>query len=431
MLIHALLVTAALQGPASQWPAFLGAGAQPADAAAIPLRWAPGQNVAWQAPIVGYGQSSPLVWQDQVVVTSVEGAMKDTCHVVAFSLSDGNQLWDHARESSDKVESTNYVSRAAPTPVTDSAGIYAFFESGDLVALDHQGQLRWQRSLAQEYGKFENRFGLGASLAQADGAIYVLADHEGPSYLLAVDKRTGETLWKRDRDSRVSWSSPAVVQHGDRTFVLVSSSGSIDVYDAATGELATSRNDVGGNTVTTPIPYGDARFLVGASPGERGQYAEFASRSNLALQLVTRDGQPALQTRWAAEKALASFASPMHYRDHVYWTNRAGVVFCFDDAGQLRYSRRLAEPCWATPLGVGDRIYFFGRQGSTTVLAAGPEYRELARNVLWDDEQLETGADAGSPSDRFGGRTVYGVAVASGSLLIRTGDLLYCLRDMP
>ncbi|MDA1038765.1 MAG: PQQ-binding-like beta-propeller repeat protein [Planctomycetota bacterium] len=101
------------------------------------------------------------------------------------------------------------MSRAAPTPAVDANRIYAFFESGDLVAVNRDGSVAWSRSLAQDYGPFKNEFGLAASVAQTADRVFLLIDHEGPSYVVAIAKADGRTLWKTDRTSRVSWSSPA------------------------------------------------------------------------------------------------------------------------------------------------------------------------------------------------------------------------------
>ena len=133
----ALLITLSLTGATGQanWPGFLGGGPVCVQPAGLPLRWSPTENIAWQAPLVGFGQSSPVVWNGQVFVTSVEGPMKDTRHVLALDLASGQQRWKHSFESSDKVKDSNYVSRAAPTPVADDGGVYVFFESGDVVAL--------------------------------------------------------------------------------------------------------------------------------------------------------------------------------------------------------------------------------------------------------------------------------------------------------
>ncbi|MDA7979387.1 MAG: PQQ-binding-like beta-propeller repeat protein [Pirellulales bacterium] len=410
------------------WPGFLGAGASQVQAESLPQSWSDAENIAWQAPLSGYGQSSPVIWNDHIYVTSVEGEMKEKFHVIALRLSDGSQIWKYTLDNSDQMESSIYVSRAAPTPVVDANGVYVFYESGDMVALNHDGKPRWTRALSAEYGKYKSKFCLGASLAQTDDAVFVLADHEGPAYVLAINKDNGENIWKTERQSRVGWSSPAIVKSTDgRPVLVVSSEGSVDGYDPANGELLFSYEDVGGNTVCTPIDFGQGRFLIGASPGQQGQDGGRAGASNVLMRITSAGDKVAIEKVWTAERAMASFCSPVIHDGYAYWLNRTGVVLCFDaENGELKYQKRLAQPCWATPLCVGNRIYFVGQKGVTTVIQSGPEFKVLAENTLYTDEEP---AEGGQGQGQFGGRTEYGVVAVNGSLLIRTGDILYCLRN--
>lgn len=435
---HAEQPTAA-PAATENWPGYLGQGRSgDLRAKSLPLKWTPEKNIAWKAELPGHGQSSPIIWRDRVYVTSVEGPLKDHYFLVAVSLADGRELWRHKLESTDKVKNSFYVSRAAPTPAADSAGVYAFFESGDLVALDHAGTVRWQRSLAKDYARFEAEFGIGSSPAQLDDRLFLLLDHAGPSYLLAVDKATGKTLWKTERASRQSWSSPAIVEVAGKPQVVCSSAGSVDGYDPATGKLLWRIDSVGGNTVATPLPVGPGRCLISASPGRGGENAEAARQSNLLLEIVkTEDGfEP--RVKWRSTKVNGSFSSPILHNGRAYWLNSAGVVFCLDaDSGEQLFAQRLEQPAWATPLAVEDRIYYFGKRGLTTVLAAADAFQELAENQLWDPDAVvidesefpeESDPRRRAAARNFAGPTVYGVAAVEGSLLIRIGETLYCLR---
>lgn len=436
----ALVLITLAAGSEPVWPGFLGAGTRATDdAETLPLKWSPTEHIAWKAPIPGYGQSSPVIAGDKVFVTSVEGPEKDTLHVVALSLIDGRELWRHSLPTSDKVKSSVYVSKAAPTPVTDGEAVYAFFESGDVVALSTDGKLLWSRSLSKDYGKFQNEFGLAASPVLSGEAMIILADHEGPSYLIGLRKTDGSTLWKTERTSRVSWSSPTIVPVAGKPQVVCSSAGSVDGYDPATGELLWSYGEVAGNTSSTPLPFAEGRFLVGASPGrEGGARADGAKKSNLAMSIGAAGDKLAPEVLWRTEAAVPTFASPVVYRDHAYWINRSGVVYCLDaKTGESRYTERVKQSSWATPVGVGDRLYCFGKDGTTTVLRAGPKFEVLAENQLWDPASIKPdparAAQESTPERQqsaamFSGPVQYGVALAPGSLLIRTGDTLYCLR---
>lgn len=440
MFMTIILLASFLAADQPAWPGFLGAGASEIDPASIPLTWSPTKNVAWDASLPGHGQSSPVIWGDKVFVTTVEGDNKETCHVICLSLKDGSILWDYKHISTAPDPNSVYISRAAPTPVVDGQHVFAFFECGDMVALTLDGKNVWSKSLSKEYGKFTNKFGLSGSPAQSDSSVIVLIDDEGPSYLVAMSKADGSILWKTDRTSRTSWSSPAILPIDGQPQVIVSSAGSVDGYDPATGKPLWTFTDVGGNTGTTPLPAGPNQFFIAASPGRSGENSEGAKKSN-ALVKVNRDGDSwKVEKVWMSAEATPSWASPFVHQGFAYWVNRVGVVYCIDVAtGEQKYAQRTKQSCWATPLPLGDRIYFFGKDGVTTVLAAGPEFKELAANELWPADTPpsdngapkadETSAERKQASAMFSGPTQYGVAAVSGSLLIRVGSHVYCVRD--
>lgn len=416
--------------PDAPWPGFLGGGARASD---VPLSWSPESGIAWQADLPGYGQSSPVIAKGKLFVTSVEGKMKDTYHVFSFDLKSGEPLWKYALESTDKAENTNYISRAAPTPLTDGKQVFAFFESGDMVALTLSGEKIWKRSLGADYGKIKTRHGLGTSPLQTEKGIVLLVDQEGPSYLLCVDKQTGEPLWKTERASRTSWSSPALVTVDGKPMIICSSSGSVDGYDPATGALLWSHDGLGGNTTNTPLAFGDGCFLVGASSGRESDST--AGKSNLAMQIVHEGDAWRPRILWTADEASSSFGSPIVHRGHAYFVSRAGVLYCLDaKTGEMRYTQRLKQSCWATPLGVDDRIYFFGKSGHTTVIAAGPTFQVLAESDLWEpDEAKPTAAESSGlqqkgPPPELSGPVMYGYGIAGGSIVFRRGDRLYCVK---
>lgn len=421
--------TATRSAPA--WTGFRGDGTNRASDGNLPTEWSPAKNIAWKIDLPGYGQSAPVVWGDQAFVTSVEGPNKEKCIVSAHDLASGKQRWLHRFDAGTTQKASNMVSRAAPTPCVDAAGVYAFFESGDLLKLTHAGKVQWKRSLTGEYGKFDVGHGIGSSPAQTDQAVIVLADHGGPSYLLAVDKNTGKNLWKADRKSRVSWSSPAIASRGNRQEVIVSSNGSVDGYDARTGEQLWSFDDVAGNTVASATVVGD-RVLVGASAGRQDPDAGSAARSNCCLKLVEKEGKRTFEVAWRARQASSSFASPLIHGKYAYFINKVGVVYCLDvETGEQHYAERLKGSCWATPLGVGNRVYFFGTDGTTTVLESGPAFKKLAVNQLWTEEEARkfSSAEEGKEGQDGYGRSidpvVYGVAVADGAFLVRSGTQLF------
>ncbi|QDU23463.1 outer membrane protein assembly factor BamB family protein [Urbifossiella limnaea] len=441
--------------PAPAWPGFRGDGTSTSAAKNLPLTWSPTENLAWRAPLPGYGQSSPVVWNGRVYVTAVDGAEKEKLLVVAVDAATGRAAWAKEFAAGQKGKNNPMMSRAAPTPVADSDGVVAFFESGDVVALTHAGGVRWQRSLTKDYGAFKNNHGVGSSPAQTDAAVVILIDDGEPSYLVALDKATGKTVWKADRKGRSSWTSPVAARVGGRPAVVVSSSGSLDAYDAATGaELATLGGLVG-NNIPSPAVAGD---LVVFGAGEGRAKAGAAAPSNGCVRLAATGSKLAFEPEWELKRVVSHHASPLVHRGHAYFVTKAGLVHCVDLAtGAERYAERLDNPCWATPVGAGEHVYFFGRDGVTTVLKAGPEFEKVAANRFWGAadfarRQAEAREQAAatlprppegkgpgggppvSPEERDAARysavgdVVYGVAAVDGGFFARTGTELICVR---
>jgi len=376
------LAVLAAGGGTENWPSFRNGGASRAEAANLPLHWSPTEGIAWQRELPGYGQSSPVTWGDTVYVTAALGPMKEKCLVLAVEAATGKTRWMKEFAACTKKASNYMASRAAPTPVADAGGVYTFFEAGNLVGLTGKGDVRWERSLTRDYGEFQNGHGLGSSLAQTEGAVLVLVDHDGPSYLLAVDKATGKTRWKADRKPRSSWTSPIVVRWKGQEQIIVSSNGFVDGYDAGTGRLVWTVDDVGGNTIPSPAFLGD-RIYIGAARSEFA--ASTADVASCCLGFREKEGKPACDVLWRSTEAVSSYASPLPFGDCVYHVNGVGVVRCLDArTGTAHYSERLAGPCWATPVAAGEHVYFFGKNGVTTVLKAGPAFAKVATNALWD-----------------------------------------------
>jgi len=419
MLTLLVLLPGVEPAPAA-WPSFRNGGAGVAAVKELPLTWSPTENVAWKVDLPGFGQSSPVVWGDKVFVTAVDGKQREKGFLLAYDARTGKQLWAHEFEPTQKMTWSETISRAAPTPVVDADGVYAFFEGGNLLARTHDGKPLWERSLAKEFGEFKNNHGLGGSPAQTDDTLFVLVDHSGPSYLLAVDKKTGKDRWKTDRTSRGSWTSPVVATRGGKAEVIVSSNGSVAGYAADTGKLLWELTGLAGNTLPSAT-VADGHVVVGAGAGRMGADPAAAAKSNCCLRLVEKAGKPDYEVAWTADKVSASYASPLVYRGYAYFVNQAGVVTCLDlKDGSQKYAERLEGSCWASPIAAGERIYFFGKDGRTTVLKAGPTFERLATNALWDAEKAEPAGPMG-----FGGTTFYGCAAVEGAIFARTGKALY------
>ena len=355
---------------ATRWPGFRGGRATNVSRAAhLPVTWSD-REVTWRSTTPGFGQSSPVIWDDTVFLTSLEGSMKETLFVTALRLGDGVERWRRRFDAAERLEWNDYVSKGAPTPAVDGDRVYAFFDSGDLLALGHEGDTVWHRDLSAEFGTVGGNHGVGNSLLLTDRALVVLLTRRTYSYLLAVDPATGRTLWKTDRDPGVAWSTPVLDPEGSE--IVVSASGRVEGYDPETGERLWSFDGLRGNHVASPTVTDDLVIVGG-----------MAVAANLALRRGRAGALDAGDVAWRAGSA-SNFGSPFVYRDCVYWVNQAGAARCVSpESGEVRWTHRLPASTWATPLGHEDHVYFFTARGITEVLrasAAAPE--RIATNRL-------------------------------------------------
>lgn len=421
-----------------QWPGFLGPPSDDLNVETLPLEWTPDENVAWKLELDGYGQSSPVIFGEQVFVCSVDGPNKEDLVVSCFDLKTGEESWEKRLASTNPEKSSVYVSRAAPTPVVDAKGVYVYFESGDVFGLSHSGEQLWSRSLSKDYGKPTNEFGLSASPVQDEKRLYILIDDPEKSYLVSLNKESGVTEWKSDREPRTSWTSPSLMTLDGKVQIICSSAGSVDGYDPESGEQLWTYTDVGGNTGTTPTQATSNGMLTGASTGRSGENSEMARKTNGLLKVSHQQGSWEVSYEWTNPALSTAWASPIAHRGYGYWVNRTGVLYCVDlVTGEQQYAERLDQTAWATPVGIGERIYVFGKEGVTSVVQAGAEFKLLAENKLWTDEkppvnhvpEVEEADEQRRQSQAmFSKPTIYGVAIADSSIVIRTGSQLFCIR---
>ena len=375
--------------PSETWTGFRGDGSSVVLNGKLPLEWMPGKNISWKTELPGYGQSSPVVWKDTIFLTAIDGKEKEKCILMAYSCSKGGMLWKKEFEASQKGKNNPMMSRAAPTPVVDEKAVYASFESGDVICCSHTGAELWKKSISIEMGEFKNNHGIGSSLAQTRNAVIFLLDHAGPSFLLAIDKATGKNLWKTQRESKTSWTSPVACEINGREVVLVSSSGSFGIYGASDGVLMASVDGLVGNNIPSPT-YHQGMIFIGSGENRMNPDPKASAKSNCMLSIARVDGKTSIKKNWEASKAISHHASPLAYEGVVYFVTKNGLVNALDmKTGNELFSERLDSQCWATPVAGDGRVYFFGKDGVTTVIKSGPKFEKLATNRIWGKEDFD------------------------------------------
>jgi len=262
---------------AENWPQWRGPrGNGVSTETGLPVKWGDEENVAWKAQLSGLSVSTPIIYGDRVFVTSQagRGVLREGNHptlmrgeetpserslgevasgaaaagdvvflVEAFDRKDGRRLWEYRVPAEtlgggDLPPVHRKHNLASPSPVTDGERVYAWFGTGQLAALDLEGKLVWQKNLAKDYAPFEIPWGHSSSPTVYEDDLLLLCDHEPASYLVALDKRTGQEKWKTDRGKGLrSYSTPTVVSGPAGDELVVNSSEKLEGYDPKTGKL--------------------------------------------------------------------------------------------------------------------------------------------------------------------------------------------------
>jgi outer membrane protein assembly factor BamB len=232
-------VLIASQASGENWGHWRGPAGNGTADANPPTAWSESQNLKWKVPVPGRGSGSPVIWDQQVfVVTAVPvvgASNRFKFQLLCFDRETGKTLWTQtAIEATPHQETHSTNGFASASPCTDGTHVYAHFGSRGLYCYTMDGKLQWKH----EFGKMDTRnsFGEGSSPTLAGNLILVPWDHEGPSSLFALDKRSGKVVWQAKRDEPTCWATPLVVDYNGRKQVVMNGERSARAYDLESGE---------------------------------------------------------------------------------------------------------------------------------------------------------------------------------------------------
>jgi len=431
ILIAVMLTPAALS--AENWPAWRGPHATGVSPEAnLPERWSATENVAWQAPLRGAGVSSPVVFGGLVFVTSQEGtgnrregnhpsltqgaggdasgertltgaARSDRTRfvVAAFDRATGKRAWEHVMEADGELQGVHDKHNlASPSPVTDGERVYAWFGTGQIVALDMNGKVAWQRHLAKEYGPFNINWGHASSPALYKDALILLCYHSPASYLLSLDAKTGKTRWKADRGKDViSYSTPILVAGGRGAELIVNTSEGVEAHDPDTGERLWHFAEPNRFPIPVPSPHEGILYLT------RG----YRSGPYMAIKTGGRGDVSKTHVAWHVPTGAPYVPSAVHYNGLFYMAGENGIVNAIDAAtGERVWQERIGGIFTASPVAGDGKVYLVSETGETVVLHAGRTPKVLARNTV-------------------DGHFVASPAIAGGRLFLRADDKLIAI----
>jgi outer membrane protein assembly factor BamB len=429
-----LAVYASTTLAASDWPGWRGPNGTSTTAdTKLPVTWSATENIAWKAPIAGLGVSSPIVAGGRVFVTSQvgSGTRRAGNHprlvqggdataageralgqgattrgdspdgkvwfvLEALDRSTGKRLWEHRLEAVGPFpEVHDKHNMASPSPVSDGELVFAWFATGQIVALDMNGRRVWERHLGREISPFDVAWGHSSSPVIFEDQLLLLCDHGPKSYLLSVDKRTGREKWRADRGAgKMSYSTPLVVAGPNGPEIIVNSSERVDAYNARTGEPlwffgGTNRFPVPSPLVHDGIIYMSRGYrsspYMAVRPGGKGDI----SKSHIVWENTT--GGPYI-------------SSLVHDNGLIYMATDVGAVTVVDAKdGSRVWQQRIDGVFSATPVAADGKIYFLSENGETIVIKSGRTPEVLARNDI-------------------GERQIASPAVSDGQIFIRTDD---------
>lgn len=432
-LIGAALGALATVAHAQQWPHWRGPNASGVSAErGLPVTWSDSAGLAWKAPLRGLGISSPIVVGDRVFVTSQVGSGEarsgprlmqggnpaevgeralgagptkgdGTVRFVlaAFDRATGRPVWEYELPAVGPLYPVHEKHNlASPSPTSDGERIYAWFGTGQIAAVDMSGSPVWTKHLGTEYAPFEINWGHSSSPTAHRGVLVLLCYHEGSSYLLALDARTGAVRWKADAGAGVtSYSTPLVVETGTRTEIIVNSSAGVSGHDFTTGARLWHYPETNRFPIPVPLLHDGVLYL------SRG----YRSSPFMAIRPGGTGDVSASHVVWKVASGAPYVSSLVHYEGLIYMVGDVGVLTVVDAKdGSRVFQDRIGGVYSASPVAGDGKVYLISEDGETIVIAAGRTPTVLARN-------------------RLNARQLASPAIAGGRLFIRSDDVLYAI----
>jgi outer membrane protein assembly factor BamB len=387
-------------GPANRfWPQWRGPEATGVSRTANPpLEWSETRNIRWKREVPGRGSGSPVVWGDRLFLTSavpvgVDGraAHESRAHVqprdvhrfivMAIDRRTGQVVWERtAHEERPRQPSMKDGTWASSSPITDGQRVYASFDSSGLYAYDMNGVLLWQKQLGEKR-MFADVGESGSTPVLHDNRLVVVWDHQGESFVVALDARTGTELWRVRRDEVDSWATPLVVTHQGRAQVVTAAERRIRSYDLETGRLIWEGDGLTMNPIPSPVAGDGMVFAMSGFKGSR--------LTAVRLMDATGDITRGKAIAWTLERDTPYVPSPMLYDGFLYFLKgNSGILSVLDArSGTPHYQLRRLEgisEIYASPVAARDRVYLTSRDGTTLVIRHGATFDVLAKNSLDD-----------------------------------------------
>lgn len=357
----------------------------------VPAKWdgSSGDNIIWKVPVPLHAYSSPVIWDDRLFMT---GADEKVRKVFCFDRHTGNLLWEASANSipgspSAPPRTTDDTGLGAPTLTTNGLAVFAIFGTGDIIALDMDGNRLWAMNL----GVPDNHYGHSSSLLTHNEKLFIQYDDQNSGRILCLDVRSGETIWDITRDSRVSWASPLMAPVNGQWQLIAKGNPIVAGYNIDDGTELWSVEAMGGE--------------VGPSPAFGGGLVFAANEYSKMVAIDPATGS----TLWEDNYYLPEVSSPVYSGGLLFIATTYALVACFDaKTGEMLWEYDTDDIFYSSPVIAGGKVYATDTKGTTYIFEVGREPVLVAKNPL--GEEVHT-----TP------------AFADGRIYIRGEQNLYCI----
>ncbi|MCP4891821.1 MAG: PQQ-binding-like beta-propeller repeat protein [Planctomycetaceae bacterium] len=385
----------------------------------VPLQWSQDSNVAWRTELPGPAGATPVVWGDQVFLTTIDG---ESLVLMCFG-TDGKEQWRRQVGKGNKKARGDEGNSASPSPITDGIHVWSFMGTGDLACFTVAGEPVWKTNLQQRYGKFNIAFGMSATPVMHENRLFVQLIHgDGKpntqeAIVVALDATTGEHLWKVDRitgaskENEHSYASPVLYNHGGTTLLITHGADYTIAHSLLDGKEIWR---LGGLNPQGKSYHPTLRFV--ASPAATDGIVVCPTAKNGPVFAVRPNQQGDLTDSdavlWIRDDHTPDVPSPLIHEDLVYLCRENGMLLVLDrETGEEVYMNRThSHRHRASPVYADGHLYLTARDGKISVVKTGRDFEIVAQN--------ETGETmSASP------------VISNGTIYLRTFEALWAIRN--
>lgn len=357
----------------------------------IPTEWdgTAGTNVLWKVPIPKMGFNSPIIWGDKIFVAGADAAARE---VYCFDRNTGKLLWTGvANNITGSPASLPRVSPdtglSAPTMTTDGKAVFAIFATGDVIAFDMNGKRLWARNLSVP----NNHYGHSSSLITWGGKLYVQYDSNSGGRILALNTTTGETIWDKQREAKISWASPVLAEINGKYQVILSADPIVAGYDAESGAELWSVECMMGEVGPSVAYSGGLVFAA-------NEYARLVAIDPKTSSVV-----------WENDEYLPEASSPLAYNGLLVICTSYGVIACYDTkTGEMYWEDDAGATLYSSPVTADGKLFIMDNDGVMRVYEMNKQMKKISENDLGEQS---------GPTPAF----------ADGRIYIRGLNNLYCI----